>query len=372
MLKRPILTIFFASLTFIITLCVGILSNEHVQVSLFNKALEPLYGTYFEPVIRIDPEAYSLEPGVTLAESTHIGKYGDWSYCDYEIPVEPNYAVELQEAEVSKNIQSGQRFTVDISFKNTGNARLYSENSGCFDMPVLNVGTKKPQDRKSVFASGQYAVSGWQRGNRIVMENPYADPGDEFYMTFESIAPEGNDIYREYYQPVVENVSWIGESFGVDIPVGSPTASMTDNIQFITELSLQASSLEGIERNLEITLDDQMMYARFGDLRVWSMPVSSGAWDTPTPKGNYSILTKQELRIGSKYPHYRMPYFQLWQSSGYGIHALPYLANDGGAFWYEALEHIGIPVSHGCVRTMPEDAVTAYNFTSVGTALWIH
>ena len=67
-----------------------------------------------------------------------------------------------------------------------------------------------------------------------------------------------------------------------------------------------------------------------------------------------------------------MLYFQLFTWRGHGLHALPYLMNDGGVFWKEALSDIGKPVSHGCVRQLPEDAITLYNFTSVGTPIWIH
>lgn len=373
--KRPILTIFYSSLTFIVTVSIGVFRGaEAGQASLFNTPAQPLVGIYFEPVNRIDPEAYSILPASEegLDEQTVLGKYGEWSYCDYRAPEAPEYGVDLQEVEVQEDIESGQVFQVDMSFMNNGNVRLFAEDSGCYSGAVLNVGTQKAQDRSSVFGASKYALAGWTAPNRIKMTEPYVDPGDVFNVSFESLAPEGDDIYREYYQPVVEGVAWVGEAFGVDIEVGEVTEAMKNDIQFVDELSIQATALAGLDRNLEIVLAEQMMYARFGELRVWSMQISSGHWETPTPKGNYQILSKQELRVGSKWPHYHMPYFQLWRSDGYGIHALPYLANDGGAFWYEALNHIGIPVSHGCVRTLPEDAVTAYQFTEVGNAVWIH
>ena len=77
---------------------------------------------------------------------------------------------------------------------------------------------------------------------------------------------------------------------------------------------------------------------------------------------------------------------------GYGIHALPSLGSaslrskirsyrDGevptslftdDVFWKEALSHIGIPVSHGCIRLLPDDAEFAFNFTPVGTRVVVH
>ena len=103
------------------------------------------------------------------------------------------------------------------------------------------------------------------------------------------------------------------------------------------------------------------------------METSTGAYDTPTPRGNYKILNKQELRIGGAAPHYRMPFWQGWRTDGYGIHGLPYLgANDGGWFWKEAENHIGIPVSHGCIRTPDRDAETLHGFTVIGTPMFIY
>ena len=204
------------------------------------------------------------------------------------------------------------------------------------------------------------------------MSENYADPGETFNVAFQSMAPEGDNIYKEFFQPVIEGQAWLDSPFGVEIKVGNPTETMTDNMNYVESLSIDAASLEGLARNLEIDISEQRMFAKFGDYKVWEMKISSGASDTPTPRGTYSIMSKQELRVGGKAPHYRMPYFMMWRGDGYGIHALPYLGSDGGAFWSEALDHIGRPVSHGCIRTLPEDAEKVYEFSSVGTELNIH
>ena len=109
------------------------------------------------------------------------------------------------------------------------------------------------------------------------------------------------------------------------------------------------------------------MTVMFGDIGVWKMLISSVGIGHSTPTGNYSIMSKQELRFGGASPHYRMPYFMMWRKDGYGIHALPYLASDGGTFWNEARDHIGKPVSHGCIRSLPEDAAILYEFADIGT-----
>lgn len=111
------------------------------------------------------------------------------------------------------------------------------------------------------------------------------------------------------------------------------------------------------------------MYIKIGDQLIRTFPVSTGKASTPTPRGHYAIKLKQEVRVGGEAPHYIMPKFQLFRGGGYGIHAIPSLANDRGVFWKEALNHIGSARSHGCIRLLPDDAEFAYNFTDIGTKL---
>lgn len=369
-IRRPLLSILFASLSLFLALSVGVLNSDQVQASLFNRPISALNGVYFSNITRIDPEAYSMEGGMLEANAL-IGKYGEWSYCQYELPENPEYKVELGQVIIEENIQEGQVFNVSMSFVNAGNTRLFAQDSDCYGLPIINVGTQKTQDRESIFGKSDYAITGWAGANRIIMTEDYVEPNEVFHVDFQSIAPAGDNVYREFFQPVVEGVAWVDEVFGIDVIVGTPSETMLSDISFVTELTMNAAALSGLERSLEIVLAEQMMYAKFGETAVWGMQISSGAWATPTPRGTYEVLTKQELRIGQAYPHYRMPYFQLWDYRGYGIHALPYLATDGGTFWSEALSHIGIPVSHGCIRTLPEDAETAYLFTEIGTPVKI-
>lgn len=373
-LRRPLLTLLFASVTFAVTLLAGILSHQGIETNLFgnffsNEPLAVLTGTRLELTTRVDP---SVQSGYELADNVVIAKEGEWSYCDYSLPAAPTYTVELQQVNVDDSIEAGSVYAVDMVFKNTSNTRLFSFDSGCQGLPVLNVGTQKAQDRESVLGSSDLMISGWLSPNRIEMTDPYVEPDGTFHVIFQSIAPAGDNIYHEYFQPVVEGVSWISEPFAVDVAIGVPTDQMKSDISFVRNLSLAASDLSGLERNIEVILATQTMNVRFGDKTVWSLTVSTGKAKTPTIRGNFKILAKQELRVGGEAPHYRMPYFQLWDSRGYGIHALPYLATDGGTFWTEALTHIGIPVSHGCIRTLPDDAVQLYSFTNLGTPVWVH
>lgn len=104
-------------------------------------------------------------------------------------------------------------------------------------------------------------------------------------------------------------------------------------------------------------------------------PVSSGARITPTPHGSFQIYRKQLLRVSNLETPYRMPYYMAFTANeSHGLHALPYLGRSpqSSDYWYEARSHIGIPVSHGCIRFLPEDAAKLYEWTEVGTQVLIH
>ena len=102
--------------------------------------------------------------------------------------------------------------------------------------------------------------------------------------------------------------------------------------------------------------------------------ISSGAAYTPTPVGKFEIHRKQELRVSNLETPYRMPYYMAFtKSESHGLHALPYLGGNATSshYWQEALTHIGTPVSHGCVRFLPEDAAKLYEWAEVGTEVYI-
>lgn len=370
MFKRPIFAAF--SLAIGLMSLSGFVTAEHIQVSFFGKQLEAISGVILIHPVRVDPTVYKLDPAtaLTVGENAVVGKSGQWSYCDYSLPENPTYDVELISTDVDENIQSGSVFMVNMTFKNKGNTRIFSSKSTCEGMPVFNLGTAGARDRSSMFGKSSVAMSGWTSANRIKMMNDYADPEQEFNVMFQSIAPEGDNIYKEWFQPLVENVSWLSSPFSMDINVGTPSAEMFAAMEFVkNEMAVAAGDLVGKEKSFLIDLSDQTMAVKFGDVEVWKFLISSGAYATPTPTGSFPIFLKQELRIGGAWPHYRMPYFMMWRKDGYGIHALPYLATDGGTFWNEALDHIGKPVSHGCVRVLPDDASMIYDFAEIGTVV---
>ncbi|MBU0648348.1 N-acetylmuramoyl-L-alanine amidase [Patescibacteria group bacterium] len=99
----------------------------------------------------------------------------------------------------------GEETTVWVDFKNTGKTPWYKDG----DFPV-RLGTSNTQDRDSGF----YGDGSWLAANRIEMSSWSVEPGE--LARFRFVIKAGNQlgIFDEYFQPVVESVTWM-EDFGV-------------------------------------------------------------------------------------------------------------------------------------------------------------
>ncbi len=286
--------------------------------------------------------------------------------CLYASPKKPEYAGEVITNETKVWAQPGGEFETTVYIKNTGNVAWFSDRSGCADTPKMRLGTARARDRASVFFNP--GDTRWVSPNRIAMVESRVEPGEIASFSFRSNAPVVDDIFREYFQPLVEGIAWLEKKEALarlDILVGETGVDLERQLFYLGH-SGQASSLDlNGDPAIEIDISDQKLQFKFGEHVIREYMVSTGAFRTPTPIGKFKILTKQELRIGGAAPHYRMPYFQKVTQGGVGLHALPYLANDNGVFWNEALNHIGQKVSHGCIRMLPEDAEELYDLTEI-------
>ncbi|MBI5413808.1 L,D-transpeptidase [Candidatus Peregrinibacteria bacterium] len=293
--------------------------------------------------------------------------------CTYLPPEKPDYQAEIIEPETDVwSIRKGD-FEVTLYAKNTGNVAWFGDLSGCPNTNYVRLGTARDRDHDSVFFNP--GDPRWVNANRIKMNEMRVDPGEIASFSFYAFAPDVNDIFREYFQPVLDGKSWIEgrKTFAqLDVYVGSISEEREKALFYLGKSGQAAGIDTSAPQTVEVDLSEQKTYVKLGDAIIREYPVSTGAAKTPTPKGNFKILLKQELRIGSAAPHYRMPFFQMFTEQGAGFHALPYLANDKGVFWNEALNHIGMRVSHGCVRLLDEDAEDLYKLTAMGAGVYVH
>ncbi|MFA5359420.1 MAG: L,D-transpeptidase family protein [Patescibacteria group bacterium] len=122
-----------------------------------------------------------------------------------------------------------------------------------------------------------------------------------------------------------------------------------------------------LTKKIEInTGKEQKLYYFLGDVRMGEFKISSGKASMPTPKGNFKIDGKA-LRAWSKYGLW-MPYWMSLKNGYFGIHELPEWPNGTK----EGENHLGIPVSHGCVRLGVGPAKFLYNWAPIGTPVKIY
>ncbi len=111
-----------------------------------------------------------------------------------------------------------------------------------------------------------------------------------------------------------------------------------------TTAVLGTTTAEGVERWIEVSLDEQKARAWEGNKLVMEFPISSGKW-SPTPKGNFHIWykTRSQSMIGGSQElgtYYNLPNVphNMFFYGGYALH---------GAYWHN---NFGTPMSHGCVN----------------------
>ena len=120
-----------------------------------------------------------------------------------------------------------------------------------------------------------------------------------------------------------------------------------------------------LPKRIEINIAKQELSYFLGGVRMGAFPVSSGVYNT-TPRGLHKVTNKSP-KAWSPYGLW-MPYWMGLDSGRIGIHELPIWPNG----YREGENHLGTPVSHGCVRLGLDAAKLIYDWTPVGTEVFIY
>jgi lipoprotein-anchoring transpeptidase ErfK/SrfK len=127
------------------------------------------------------------------------------------------------------------------------------------------------------------------------------------------------------------------------------------------------------DQYIEVNLTTQHLWVYQNHSVIFDSPVTSGATSAgfPTATGMFSILAKQTDRhlVGYQYgPAYNYDVFvQYWMQfyEGFGLHDASWRSSFGGPdYYYDG--------SHGCVNLPLATAAWLYNWSSVGTPVWVH
>ncbi|HLC43900.1 MAG TPA: peptidoglycan binding domain-containing protein [Patescibacteria group bacterium] len=142
------------------------------------------------------------------------------------------------------------------------------------------------------------------------------------------------------------------------------TATPAKEVKIFPSEGLVLGRFEG--KYIDVTLSTQQLCRIEGSTLLDCNIVSSGKASMPTPTGTYAIQNKNPRAWSAQYGLW-MPWWEAFSGS-YGFHELPEWPNGTK----EGANHLGIPVSHGCVRLGVGPAETLYNWTDIGTPVYIH
>lgn len=152
-------------------------------------------------------------------------------------------------------------------------------------------------------------------------------------------------------------------------PATSPhigLAVMRRGAEELLSLPQRVRTLDREGKAIVIRRDTQQLSYYEDGYRVGTFVVSTGRLGAQTPKGEYAINNKSPRAYSARAGLY-MPYWMSFIGGVYGIHELPEWPNG----YKEGENHLGIPVSAGCVRLGRGDAQTLYEWAEVGTAVII-
>ncbi len=151
--------------------------------------------------------------------------------------------------------------------------------------------------------------------------------------------------------------------FGTDPSVADTDGDgFFDGKEVMDAFSPTSTEAIALSKSIYIVLSTQRLEQRVMGIPVASFPISSGKRSTPTPVGTYQVLNKHP-RAWSRLAKLWMPDWMAFTTRGHGIHELP----EWPSGLKEGAAHLGIPVSHGCVRLGVGPAKKIYDWSPIGT-----
>lgn len=222
-----------------------------------------------------------------------------------------------------------------------------------FDRPLdeFNVKFEVTPERKI-----GYKISEDKKTINFVFKDGYAK-GQEYQIgLYVKNKKEENDKYRKIFE----------SSFEVEAPIAEEWSKEYSERLKQAKKFTKAQIKEG--KYIDINLEIQVMTIFEGGKALDSFLISSGKHGMDTPKGSFAVSNKHPRPWSKAYGLY-MPYWMAIVPSGkFGIHELPEWP--GG--YKEGQNHLGTPVSHGCVRLGVGPAKRVYDWADIGTPIVIY
>ncbi|MFO0764495.1 MAG: L,D-transpeptidase [Patescibacteria group bacterium] len=119
-------------------------------------------------------------------------------------------------------------------------------------------------------------------------------------------------------------------------------------------------------KSIYVDLSEQKLQQKLNGITIAEYTVSTGKPGMRTPTGAFKVLNKSP-RAWSNSAKLWMPYWMGFTTKGHGLHELPEWP--GGK--KEGENHLGRPVSHGCIRLGIGAAKRMYEWADIGTPITI-
>ncbi|MDQ3779393.1 MAG: L,D-transpeptidase [Chloroflexota bacterium] len=205
-------------------------------------------------------------------------------------------------------------------------------------------------------------------GETSFLGNPLSEQyevGGITYQVFErgKVAQEPGEY--PYLLPIGELVA---TRYGLDMnPIGQGALPAYSEELFVPPPLPEPSVAAAIqvdpnaERTIQVSISQQYMWARQGDVTLWEGYISTGKPGFDTPTGTFFINSKLPVQdmegvIGGEYYNVpEVPDVMYFTDRGHAFH---------GTYWHN---NFGAPMSHGCINLPMDVASWVYQWADVGT-----
>ena len=123
-------------------------------------------------------------------------------------------------------------------------------------------------------------------------------------------------------------------------------------------------------KKIVISIDEQRLRAYENDQVLYDWPCSTGIKTSPTYRGHFQVLDKEEEAYASQWDLWMPHFIAIYRAGGdtyNGIHGLPMLSS-GRRLWEG---NLGSRTSYGCIILGLEEAKTLYNWADIGVLVTI-
>ncbi|HLD22275.1 MAG TPA: L,D-transpeptidase, partial [Patescibacteria group bacterium] len=159
------------------------------------------------------------------------------------------------------------------------------------------------------------------------------------------------------------------EDFRGGVSLATVTHESTDFHQILVmpRQQKQRGDQNRPHKYIEVNLSEQIAYLWENAYLRNVYLISSGLPRTPSPEGEWSVLAKLPVHVYDGRPVYYFPNtkWNLRYKAG-GPERNYYLHT---AYWHN---NFGNPMSHGCINMREADAHFTYDWSEIGTPVWIH